>query len=86
MKIAIVLTGRGYHIAESIPAELELADDATLADALTVLTRVLPDGESLPPSCLVSFQGRHVGTVSEHDSIPLVDGGELILIAPVAGG
>ena len=86
MKIGIVLTGRGYHVAESIPTELDLDENASLSDALAAIADVLPEGEALPPSCLISFRGQHVGTISNHDNVSLVDGGELMLIAPVAGG
>ena len=86
MKIRIVYTGRSYQIAERLPAELELADNAKLDDALQAVNQLLADDEQLPPSCLVSISGQHVGTFTSHENQSLKDRDEVILIAPVAGG
>ncbi len=84
MRIRIRLTGRGYHVASSLPAELELDDQAGLADALRVLSEQC-DG-LLTASMMVLVDGRHVGTVGSYEPTPLQEGSELELLAPVAGG
>ncbi len=86
MKIQIVVTGRGYDAAETLPNELTLADDASLEQALLALEEYFPDDRPLPPTCLLAVSGRHLGTVSQFQSITLREGDELTLIAPVAGG
>jgi len=86
MKIRIALTGRSYDMAADLPEELELADDATVNTAIEKLSGLLPQGRSLPASCLVSVGGAHLGTVTQFEDRPLEDGQELMLIAPVAGG
>jgi molybdopterin converting factor small subunit len=86
MKIRTVITGRFYHTTGSLPEELTLADGATVDDALAELAGHLPADQGLPESCLVAVSGRHVGTVSAHESARLSDGDELVVIAPVAGG
>ena len=55
-------------------------------EALGVLAALMPEGKSLPKSCLVAVSGAHVGTVASHRPRVLRDGDELVLIAPVAGG
>ncbi len=86
MKVRIVYTGRGYHLAESLPEYLELEDPATVDDALGALSERLPRDAEIPSSCLVSLGGRHLGTVGRHEPAVLSDGDELTFIAPVAGG
>lgn len=85
MKIRLVVTGRNYNTADSLPDELQLADSATLEDALKSIAARLGD-EQLPPSCLIAVSGQHVGTLASHQPRELHDGDELVLIAPVAGG
>lgn len=60
--------------------ELELADGATVADALHFIS-VLPGGNSLPVSPLVAVNR----TYARLDS-PLGGGDEVAFIPPVAGG
>jgi molybdopterin converting factor small subunit len=86
MKIRVVVTGRGYHMAEQLPEEITLAESAGIGDALTLLASHLTNGHQLPSSCLVSVSGEHLGTLSSHRPRQLRDGDELVLIAPVAGG
>ncbi|MBP89133.1 MAG: hypothetical protein CMJ64_20855 [Planctomycetaceae bacterium] len=86
MKIQIVYTGRSYQIAERLPSEIDLSDGAKLDDALHAVNQLLSDDEQLPPSCLISVAGSHVGTLASHEDQSLKDGDELVLIAPVAGG
>lgn len=86
MKIRIVYTGRSYQIAERLPEELALSADAKLDDALHAINRLLAGDEQLPPSCLISVSGQHIGTLTSHENQGLKDGDEIILIAPVAGG
>lgn len=86
MKVRIILTGRGYDAGAALPAQLDLPDGATTADALAEINRRLPSGRGLSPATLVAVSGRHVGTAELHAPRPLRDGDELALIAPVAGG
>jgi len=86
MKIRVVLTGRSYHTAASLPAELELDEGASLDDALNQINASLAAEAALPESCLIAIGGQHVGTVASHPDITLQDNQELVLIAPVAGG
>ncbi len=86
MKIHIVLTGRGQTRGGQLPAQLELPENSSVSEALTVLRASLPEGESLPESCLLTVAGTHLGTLGQHQDQQLVDGQELLLIAPMAGG
>jgi molybdopterin converting factor small subunit len=69
-----------------LPERLTLPDGASLDDALESLVGQLADARLLPPSCLISVSGQHLGTVADHSKHTLRDGDELVLIAPVAGG
>ena len=86
MKVRIVLTGRSYHLANEVPAELELPEGARLDDAISEVNKRLPDESPLPPSCLIAVAAQHVGTVGAHEDQPLKDGEEVTFVAPVAGG
>jgi hypothetical protein len=86
MRIKVVMTGRSYHTATQLPAEIELPEGSGLDDALHLLAAGLGAQTALPPSCLVAVSGRHVGTIANHTSMPLGEGHEIMLIAPVAGG
>jgi molybdopterin converting factor small subunit len=85
MKIQVVVTGRSYHLADDIPAEIELSDDATLDSALADINGRLGE-QPLPDSCLIAVAGKHVGSIAQHADSPLREGDEIVLIAPVAGG
>ena len=84
--IRLVLTGRNYHAAGGIPEELDLPVDSDVSAALEKVAALLPEGQTLPASCLVTLGGKHLGSVASHDSPVLKSGDELVLIAPVAGG
>jgi molybdopterin converting factor small subunit len=86
MQIRVVLAGRNYHAAQTVPTQLALPDAATLDDALAALSRHIPAGSDLPDTCLVAVCGVHLGTVRRHRPRVLQDGDELLLLAPVAGG
>lgn len=86
MKIQISYTGRSYQTASLIPAELTLDENATINDALLLLTKDLNADQQLPASCLVAVSGEHIGTLASYTNRTLRDRDELILIAPVAGG
>lgn len=86
MKIQIVISGRSYDAAETLPEFLTLPDGASVDDAVEALRGLLPEGRSLADSCLVAVSGVHLGTLKSHTERPLTDGDELVLIAPVAGG
>jgi molybdopterin converting factor small subunit len=86
MKIRLAITGRSYHTAEQLPDQITLPDASSVDDAISHLSERLPNGVELPASCLVAVSGEHLGTLGSHQSRQLVDGDELTLIAPVAGG
>ncbi len=86
MKIHFVLTGRGQTRGDQLPSQLELPENSSVSDALSLLRASLPEGESLPESCLLVVDGTHLGTLHQHEDQQLVDGQELLLIAPMAGG
>lgn len=86
MRIHVVITGRGYHTAAGVPEVVELPDQGTVEEALAAVARHLPEGQSLPASCLVAANGQHLGTIASHRGCVLAEGDELALIAPVAGG
>ena len=86
MKLRIAVTGRGYHQAQGLPGELTLAEGASVEDALGEISGLLGDRQALPPACLVSLAGCHLGTLGSYENALLNDGDELVLIAPVAGG
>jgi hypothetical protein len=85
MKINVAISGRSYHRAVAAPAELELADHATVDDALGQLRELL-GGDMVPDSSLVAVGGEHLGTIQQHAARTLCEGDELVLISPVAGG
>jgi len=86
MNIRLVISGRSYPTSNAALDRLALADDSTVNDALAALDEQLTDDAKLPPTCLVALSGKHLGTLVEHESCPLRDGDELVVIAPVAGG
>ncbi|MBN2475547.1 MAG: MoaD/ThiS family protein [Pirellulales bacterium] len=86
MQVRVVFSGRSYDAAKSLPGSLALPDGAAVDEALRVLAELMPEGRSLPKSCLVAVCGAHLGTVGSHRAHVLRDGDELVLIAPVAGG
>ena len=86
MQIRIVISGRSYDAAESIPETLSLPDETTVDEALSQVASLFPEGKSLPSSCLVAVSGTHLGTLRNHRAYTLQDGDELVVIAPVAGG
>ena len=86
MKIRLVVTGRGYHAAESLPDQWEMPDGATVDDVIHMLVERYGEGPGWSATSLVAVAGRHLGTVTSHVPAVLHDGDEVTLIAPVAGG
>jgi len=86
MIIRVVISGRGYDVADAVPEELSLDDGCSLDEALQAIAESLPEGRRLAESCLVAVSGKHLGTLRYHQAQRLKDGDELMLIAPVAGG
>ena len=84
MVVRICMTGRRYDEGEVLPSELELSEHATVADAIEALRDQA--GSLIHDSMLVLVDGKHLGTVARHKTVPLTDGSELELLAPVAGG
>ena len=83
MKVRIVVTGRSYDQHSELPETLELSDGSTIRDAIQQIEAL---STSLPATCLVSFNGQHLGTLGQFSDAPLSENGELVLIQPVAGG
>lgn len=86
MLIRLVFMGHAYHQAASLPAQLDLPDSADVALALTSVQQLAASEFTLPSTCLVIVNGRHLGTVAQCESYALNPGDELTLLAPVAGG
>ncbi len=86
MRIRLVVTGRRYHGARSLPAELDLPDGSMLGEALASVGGLMAEGERLPESALIAVGGTHLGTVGRHEPRRLRDGDELVILMPVAGG
>jgi len=86
MRVHVVISGRNYDAAQSLPRELDLPEGCSLDEALSTLAALFPSGQRLPDSCLVAVSGVHLGTVRRHRPQQLKEGDELVLIAPVAGG
>jgi hypothetical protein len=86
MKIRFNMLGRSYDATAQLPDELDVASEARVDDLLETVAKLLPDDQTLPPSCLVVHNGKHLGTVASHDNQRLAEADDLVLIAPVAGG
>jgi len=86
MNIRLLVTGRRYHQAVSLPDVLEFAEGACLSDALNSVNELLPENVKLEDSCLLAVNGLHVGSVSDYQNAPLTENAELVVFAPVAGG
>ena len=86
MRLQLVISGRNYDDARSVPRELTLPDGCSLDVALETLAGLLPEGRPLSGDCLVAVSGAHLGTLRRHRPQVLRDGDELLLLAPVAGG
>lgn len=86
MKVRVVISGRSYHTAETIPGHLTLPDGCSVDEALQAVGTFFQQGKGLPDTCLVALSGTHLGTLRSHKPQALTEGDELVLIAPVAGG
>ncbi len=86
MNIQVVISGRAYHTMQDVPESLDLAEGATLDDALTRIGDALSDDQRLPATAMIAVAGKHVGTLARHESCRLKEGDEIVLIVPVAGG
>ena len=71
-------------MVQSLPPEIGVDDGATVSDALAKLREEVAD--MIVDSMLVLVDGRHIGTVGDHEAAVLREGSELELLAPVAGG
>ena len=95
MKIAVRFTGPLRSLAGCSSLELSLEDGATLRDALLALRDqvphsfaeqvVVPLGEGDPPLALLLLNGAHLSGPAELDR-PLVEGGRVAFVTPMAGG
>ena len=83
MRIKLKITGRLYNLAEGMPGELELSEEASIANALEAV-RALHG--PLAPGALLAVSGEHLGTVADHLGRTLKENDELLIFSPVAGG
>ncbi|MFB3111853.1 MAG: MoaD/ThiS family protein, partial [Gemmatimonadales bacterium] len=67
--------------AHLVAAELELAEPATVGDAVKLLRKSVPNGHLLPERPLVAVNLEHVLVETS-----LREGDELALLPPLAGG
>lgn len=81
MTVTCLLFGRYAEVLGQEALGLELAGSATVADAVARLRATHPHGDRLPPTPLAAVNREHV----RHDRV-LVDGDELALLPPLAGG
>lgn len=86
MRLRVTISGRNYDALAAVPSRLELPDGASLDEALAAIAALLPPGVALPDACLVAVSGMHLGTLKTRQPRTLLDGDELLLVAPVAGG
>ena len=86
MRIRLVISGRGYDAAATIPEHLTLGEGASVDEALAAVAKLIPGEKQLAASSLVAVSGNHLGTLQNHRPQVLQDGDELVVITPVAGG
>lgn len=86
MKIRLLVTGRRYHQAVSLPDELEVAAGGCVRDALDSVNELLPEAVKLEDTCMLAVNGSHVGSVADFQNVPLTENAELVVFSPVAGG
>ncbi len=68
MKIRVMITGRSYHAAESLPDELTLGEGADVQAAVDQISGLLGPDNALPRSCLVAVGNAHLGTIGSFES------------------
>ena len=81
MRVRILLFSQMRIEAERSTEELEVAEGATVGDALTQFYSRHPALQGFAPSCLVA-----VGLEYAPPGHPLSEGDEISLIPPVSGG
>jgi hypothetical protein len=86
VKIRVMMAGRGYPSAQTLPEWLNLPDGCSVDHALEAVAALIGNGKGPSASSLVAVSGSHLGTVRNHRPRELRDGDELTIIAPVAGG
>lgn len=81
VSLNVLYFARVREIVGRADERLEVADGASVGDAVDALVALHPGLGPLLPSVRVAFDGAFVDRAS-----PVRDGGELVLIPPVAGG
>jgi len=81
MNVHLRLGGGLARAARSVRLSLEMDDQATVADLLSLLTKNYPNLTSELEGAIVFVEGRHVGRAHQ-----LLPDQELALVQPVAGG
>ena len=71
MLIRLAYVGHAYHLAEDLPEQVEVPDSADVMLALKTVQQLAPSSFTLPPTCLVIVNGRHLGTVARCESYVL---------------
>jgi molybdopterin converting factor small subunit len=88
LRITVKITGRLYDVTSETPPVLDLPPEATVDDALALLSGAAGAGAGIPilPQALLAVSGEHLGTVVDHTPRTLVEDDELLIFSPVAGG
>lgn len=86
MQITVTVTGRLYSVTTPGTLTLELPPGATLDDALAATPRTDRGPLGWPPQAMLAVSGEHVGTLRQHAPRRLVEGDEVLVFTPVAGG
>ena len=86
MRITVKITGRLYDATSESSPELDLPPEATVDDALALLSGAAGAGIPILPQALLAVSGEHLGTVVDHAPRTLVEDDELLIFSPVAGG
>ncbi|MBV8265101.1 MAG: MoaD/ThiS family protein [Planctomycetaceae bacterium] len=86
MRITVKITGRLYDATSESSPELDLPPEATVDDALALLGGAAGAGNPILPQAMLAVSGEHLGTVLDHTPRTLVEGDEVLIFSPVAGG
>lgn len=86
MKIKVSLMGRFYPVTRDVPQQLDLPEGALVGEAIRALQSCAEIEASLMPQTLLAISGEAIGILANHQQRTLLEGDELVLFSPVAGG